>query len=356
MRSVVPRRRWASLAATLTVAAAMAGTSCSPDARPDSAPAPAPETAVVETGDVVAAERLRATLGFGEAFVVVAPRGGRLTAHPPPGRVVGFGDVLYEVDGSGVELLQGARPFWRTLEAGVDPGPDVRQLEESLAALGADAGGALTIDDTFTAATTEALKQWQASRGRPPTGVLDPTGAAAQPEPIRVASVHVPLGAAVAPGLPLLTATRARNTVTVDLDRGHAGLMRPGLDVGVVLPDGASVAGRVERVAPVPRASGEGGSPSPPAWVATVVADVPDHLALDGVAVTVVVERVRASSVLVVPVAALLARPEGGYAVEPVPSRDGRATVPVEVGAVAGGRAEVRGDLAAGDRVVVAPT
>ena len=67
----------------------------------------------------------------------------------------------------------------------------------------------------------------------------------------------------------------------------------------------------------------------------------------------VVVSTTVADDVLIVPVAALLAPAEGGYAVEIV---DGSSThlVAVDVGAILDGRAEIDGDVAEGDTVVVA--
>ena len=74
---------------------------------------------------------------------------------------------------------------------------------------------------------------------------------------------------------------------------------------------------------------------------------------LDRAPVEVGLVQERVKDALQVPVTALLARPGGGFAVEVV--RDGaRERVPVELGLVAGGRAEVRGTaLREGDRVVV---
>jgi hypothetical protein len=66
----------------------------------------------------------------------------------------------------------------------------------------------------------------------------------------------------------------------------------------------------------------------------------------------VVVTSEEAAGVLTVPVDALLAVAEGGYAVERV--RDGGTQlVGVETGAFADGHVQVTGDLADGDEVVV---
>ena len=60
-----------------------------------------------------------------------------------------------------------------------------------------------------------------------------------------------------------------------------------------------------------------------------------------------------ASGVTAVPVEALLALAEGGYAVERRGAGDASELVPVEVGAFADGWVQVTGDLAEGDDVVV---
>ena len=68
---------------------------------------------------------------------------------------------------------------------------------------------------------------------------------------------------------------------------------------------------------------------------------------------TVSVVTSAATGVLAVPVDALLALAEGGYAVERGGRRRHRELVAVEIGAFADGWVEVTGDLAEGDDVVV---
>ena len=80
-------------------------------------------------------------------------------------------------------------------------------------------------------------------------------------------------------------------------------------------------------------------------------ADLPD---LDAAPVTVSVVTERHEDVLTVPVNALLALLEGGYAVERVAADGTRAYVATETGLFEDGRVEVAGDgLAEGDAVVV---
>ncbi|HEY0398838.1 MAG TPA: peptidoglycan-binding domain-containing protein, partial [Acidimicrobiia bacterium] len=101
-----------------------------------------------------------ATLGHGDATPVVNRRNGTLTWLAPAGSTVDRGQPLYEVDGRKVPLLFGDRPAWRPLGPDVK-GTDVRQLEDNLVALGYANARTLDVDDTWTAATTDAVKRWQ---------------------------------------------------------------------------------------------------------------------------------------------------------------------------------------------------
>lgn len=64
------------------------------------------------------------------------------------------GDVMIEVAGRPVFVIEGALPEYRSLIPGAD-GPDVLQLEESLARMGLDPG---TVDGEYTTATEEAVE------------------------------------------------------------------------------------------------------------------------------------------------------------------------------------------------------
>ena len=69
---------------------------------------------------------------------------------------------------------------------------------------------------------------------------------------------------------------------------------------------------------------------------------------------TVLVEREAARDVLAVPVAALVALAEGGYALERVAADGTTSLVGVEIGTIVDGIVEVTGDVAEGDTVVTA--
>ena len=254
------------------------------------------------------------------------------------------GHRLYEVDGSPVVLLYGARPGWRDLYLGVTPGPDVAQLDANLIALGYAAPGTLIVSDTFTAATSFAVQRWQAALGLTVTGVVPAGQAAYAPGPLRVASLDVTLGAAAQPGTAVLAATSARPVVSAALPVGQEYLVRRGDRVSVTLPDGTStvpgVVTAISRVAIAGASGGAGGaSPGPPApggaapggsagpgpggsgdsvQLTVRLAHPRAAGGLDQAPVTVNIVSARARGVLAVPVSALVALAGGGYAVQVV--------------------------------------
>jgi hypothetical protein len=312
-------------------------------------------TAVVTRTDVVQRQQVPGTLGFDDGFTVVGQAaGGTLTRLPAPGAVVTRGRALYELDGTRVPLWYGARPAWRELRRGMADGPDVRQLEGNLVALGHDPDRDITVDAHFDRATAAAVRRWQRATGRPRTGAVAPGQVVFLPGPVRVTSVSATLGAPVEPGTPILAATSTRPVVTVDLDPAFQQLVRRGNRVDVFLPDGATTPGTVTsigRAAVLPDSqSGEGGEnqgggPEQATITVTVVLiDPRDVRGLDQAPVQVAIVSQARRGVLAVPIAALLAQPGGGYAVEVVDGGTSRR-VPVETGLFdeTAGRVEVTG-------------
>jgi peptidoglycan hydrolase-like protein with peptidoglycan-binding domain len=230
-------------------------------------------------------------------------------------------------------------------------GGDVLQLERNLRAMGHAPKG-MQVDRHWDAKTTQAVRRWQKATGRARDGTLDGGDLVFLPGAVRVATLEAALGAAVAPGSPVLAATSTTRIVTLDISAGRQDLVAPGLDVGVELPDGSTVAGRVRSIGRVAEADENGGSTTVPVMIdLDPGAGLPD---LDAAPVTVHVVTERHEDVLTVPVDALVALLEGGYAVERVEADGSRAYVAVETGLFEDGRVEVTGDgLADGDLVVV---
>lgn len=84
-----------------------------------------------------------------------------ITRAPQLDQLVNEGDVVAEISGRPVFVLQGALPVFRSLEPGVD-GPDVAQLEGALARLGWFTGVA---DEVYDDATEAAIDAWYQSAG-----------------------------------------------------------------------------------------------------------------------------------------------------------------------------------------------
>jgi multidrug efflux system membrane fusion protein len=290
-------------------------------------------------------------LGHGDATPVVNRQQGTLTGLAPSGSTVGRGQPLYEVDGRKVPLLFGDRPAWRPLGPGTT-GVDVRQLEQNLVALGFANAHNLDVDDTWTAATTDAVKRWQKAVGLDQDGVVDLGEAVFLPGAVIVASQSGHLGEDARPGGTVLTATPAAPLVTVKLAASKRDLVAAGDSVVITLPSGTKIPGTITSVGKVASDSGGGGGGGGGSSDVPVTV-TPDGSTegLDGAPVTVSVTRQKAENVLAVPVGALLALAEGGYGVE---TEAGHKLVPVETGLFADGQVEVRGPaLRPGLKVVV---
>ena len=279
--------------------------------------------APVTRGSVTERVRIPGTYGFDGAYPVVHQgTPGIVTAIAAPGAVVERGGVLYAVDNRAVRLLVGELPAYRDFGPGMGDGPDVRQLEQNLVDLGLDPGRQIAVDVRFTAATGAAVKRWQAAWGlslRERTGTLPLGQVVFLPVALRVVEATAGIGLAVGPNEPVLAASSTARVVTVEVGADRQSAVLVGDDVMVSLPSGAPMPGTVLRLGRVAVASGpdNGEGPAGPPTVTIVVglaapAGLPD---LDQAPVLVAIASETHDDVLLVPVAALLARPGGGYQV-----------------------------------------
>jgi hypothetical protein len=317
-------------------------------------------TAQVERRDLEERQELDGTLGYGDPTEVSLQAQGTITALPALGAVIDRGQSLVEIDGGPMPLLFGDRPFWRTLDESSENGLDIQELEENLVALGFATSDTLTVDTDWTAATTTAVKKWQKSLGRDETGVVAPADAVVLPGAVRVAEHPTPVGSPAGGG-PVLKVTSTARQVTIDLEATQQSLVTLDQPVQVELPDGSVVPGKVSDIGRVAEAneddSDQPGAEDQPATIeVTVTLDDPNAgAAYDEAPVSVSVVTSAAQGVLAVPVNALLALSEGGFAVEVVGAGPGGTSelVAVETGAFADGWVEVTGEIAEGDEVVV---
>jgi peptidoglycan hydrolase-like protein with peptidoglycan-binding domain len=284
-----------------------------------------------------------------------------ITALPALGAVIGRGQQLFELNGGpGPALLYGSRPMWRTLTSGVSDGVDVLQLEQNLAALGFTDSGSMVVDSHFTAATTSAINAWQLARGVTETGSVAPGAVVYDSGPVRVSAYVAAVGDSASGTIYDVTGTT--RTVQVALDPANQAYVTRGAHISVTLPDGNNVDGVIHSigtVATVSSSSGNGGggggnTTTTTTIPVTIVLPKQPKDALDDSPVTVNLVSSRARKVLTVPVNALLALAEGGYALEKV-NVDGSTTlVRITPGMFANGFVEVTGNVSEGETVVSA--
>lgn len=307
-------------------------------------------TASVERRDMRSESKLSGSLGYAEPGSLVNGLAGTVTALPTEGQVLTQGDRVLEVDGrrrSG--LLYGAKPAWRRIADGMSDGTDVLQLERALRELGY-LSSSVRPDTEFDARTEAAIKRWQKALGVRRDGVLELGEVVFLPGPVRVGTLRMELGARANPGATIAGITSTQRIVRVDLDADDQGKLAVDDAVSVELPDGSRTSGTVASIGTVATTSQDGGVTVP---VSITLDDPTAGGTLDGAPVTVWVVRQAHPGVLAVPVEALLALREGGYALQVIATDGDARYVGVQLGLFTDGYVEVTGGIAEGDRVVV---
>ena len=314
------------------------------------------------TADTTVVNRLSGSTGAssstGSSSSGASSSGGTLTWAPTQGTVVRRGGALYDVDQQPVVLFYGAIPAYRTLQAGVSDGADVKQLEQNLKSLGFDDGGAMTVDDHFDSATTQAVNDWQTAIGATATGIVTLGEVVFLSGPVRVDQVLLPVGSSAGSGDQVLEVGSTAPIVTMSLSSNQLSLVKVGGAVMIELPDGSTTVGTVASIGAPSSSSSSQGSNSSSSIPITVSLDKPKvGQGLSGAAVTVDVVTDQRKDALAVPVTALLALQGGGYAVQV--DRGGGRTEMVRVTPGlfddAKGLVEITSaGLQPGDRVIVA--
>ncbi|GIE94164.1 peptidoglycan-binding protein [Paractinoplanes rishiriensis] len=301
-------------------------------------PAPKPgATATVTKRDLVVTEEVKGDLGYAGQRDLTVHRAGVVTALAAEGATIKSRQILYAVNLEPTVLLTGKVPAYRVLNTDSADGEDVRQLETALKAL----GHSLTVDDHFSAATADAVEDWEEDLGRAgPDGTVELGDVVFAPGNLRVVSRPAPVGAQVGPAAPVLTVSSAVKVAEVDLEVDKSGLVAAGDAVSVRLPDGRETPGKVAIVGTDAQDNPADPDADPTVTMEVTLTRPADAAAFDSGAVTVTIEQSRDEGVLTVPVIALLALAEGGYAVQA--AGQSRLTG-VEVGTVTDEFAEVTG-------------
>lgn len=276
----------------------------------------ATETAVAEWQEDIGADD-DGRVDLGEVYFIPGPS--IVTGAPEVGTQVGAG-----------------QPVVTVATDPLGPGPDVAQLEQALHALGYGEG--VTIDESFTLETRDAVLAWQAANLADLDGIVDLGEVYFSSTSIRVSEQLASIGATVGSGSPVLAITAADIVVKVDLPADDQGLIAAGDGVTVELPNNEEVPATVDSVATVATFNQQGDA----VFEVVISLDDPSAAAgLDEAPVEVDIVSDSVTGVVAVPVAALVALAEGGYAVE-VQHADGNTElIAVEPGFYADGLVEV---------------
>nr|WP_223182530.1 MULTISPECIES: peptidoglycan-binding domain-containing protein [unclassified Streptomyces] len=316
-----------------------------------------PATATVVRTDLVRSKTVDGRLDFAHRRTVKSAVDGTVTVAAPEGKTLSRGDALYELNDKPVTLLYGPVPMFREMKKG-DRGSDVLQLERNLRDLGYGSG--LYVDPRYDEDTERAVKKWQKSLNREPTGRVGKGDVVFQTGQVKVVSADAALADQVGPDTSVLTVASTRPVVRAELDQTDGALTSPGTRVEVTLPSGKAATGRVAGTVRPEEAGGPGGAEvSQEGIVVEVVLDGGASAAAgEDPKLTASVRFVSEAreGVLAVPVEAVLALrgEDGGYGLQVVQGAT-TAVVRVETGMTADGKIEVSGpDVREGLKVGVA--
>ena len=320
-------------------------------------------TDTITKGDLQGHTSVTGTLRYSDSRKFKSGFEGVLIQVPASGTVLTQGDVLYRTGTETAYLMRGSLPAWRSFEAGMEDGEDIRQLETALRDLGYFD---YEPDDHFSWATTSAIMKWQKELDMPQTGTIPLGRIVFTPGDLRVGTVTARVGDRVAADTELFDVTSTTQVVDANIKLSDQKLAVAGTAVTIKLPDAKKTAGKITSVGtPTEKSSGSGsgagsGSGESKERVIPITVTLTDASATTNfqeVSVTVDLPSEKRTGVLSVPVGALLALSADQYGVEIVEAGGTTRKVPVTIGLFAGGRVEISGkDISEGQRVVVPQT
>ena len=322
-------------------------------------------TDTITKGDLQGQTSVSGTLRYSDSRKFKSGFEGVLIQVPASGTVLTQGDVLYRTGTETAYLMRGNLPAWRSFEAGMEDGEDIRQLETALRDLGYFD---YEPDDHFSWATTSAIMKWQKDLDMSRTGTIPLGRIVFTPGDLRVGTVTARVGDRVAADTELFDVTSTTQVVDANIKLSDQKLAVAGTAVTIKLPDAKKTAGKITSVGtPTEKSSGSGsgsgagsGSGESKERVIPITVTLTDASATTNfqeVSVTVDLPSEKRTGVLSVPVGALLALSADQYGVEIVESGGTTRKVPVTIGLFAGGRVEISGKgISEGQRVVVPQT
>ncbi|NMO54279.1 HlyD family secretion protein [Actinoplanes sp. TBRC 11911] len=334
----------AAVATLALIGGAVALVTLRPHPAPTGAAAnPTLTTTQVRKVDLSDTRMVAGTLGFGSAQPVKGTGAGVLTKLPAVGTKTARGKALFRVNDQPVVVLYGDTPLFRPIDKPGLTGGDVLELRHNLTALGYHSTAAHD-GNVSDASLLAALKRWQKDLDLPGPGVLQPGQAVVLAAPGRVSAVTAQLGDP-ADG-PVLSVSSTTKVVSVPMSPTDASALHTGLAATITLPDGKSVPGKITAIGQV--VSSDDDQPKMTVFVTPSKAVT----GFDTAPVQVRFTTITRKGVLAVPVGALVALREGGYAMQ----RPDGSLVAAGTGLFASGMVEVSGpDITEGMTVVTTP-
>jgi len=298
-------------------------------------------------------------------YLVSGIAGATIDHQTAPGTKVATGTVLHWSNGLPVIAIEGdaaATPaLARPLSVGVADGADVKLFEQALTTLGFNSDGAMVVDDKFDAATAAATAAWLASVGvtADPASVVVPAGTfVVVPSGLSVGASLIPDGTVLQGDTVVQSLTAPSRQVTTTAPVGDK-TFAVGAKIDVQFPDGTVQPGTVLDVGNV--ATNTTGTPgdTPSVAITIGVDNIPASVdSFVEIPVTLRVVSANVPNAIVVPVSALVALKEGGYAVQEVTGKAADGTdqtklVGVTPGLFSNGFVQVQGNITANTYVVV---
>jgi hypothetical protein len=305
------------------------------------------------------------TVGQGSAGTA---SNGTVDSFAASGTAVSTGTVLFWESYVPVVAIEGdaaATPALnRDLTLGVSDGADVKLLEQMLEAGGFDPSKAMTVDDHFDGATAYAIALWHKSLGLTPADgdvTVDKGSFVVVPSGLFVGTPLVANGTALPSDSVVMTLTTAAREVTTTAPIGDS-TFAVGATIDVEFPDGTVQPGTVVEVGNVATNTSNVPGSTPSVAITIHVDDIPATVdSFVQIPVTLRVVSQSEPKAFVVPVSALVALAEGGFALEAVDGKnpDGTNTthlVGVTPGLFTDGFVSVTGKGVVADMEIVVPS
>jgi peptidoglycan hydrolase-like protein with peptidoglycan-binding domain len=231
---------------------------------------------------------------------------GEVVFLPGPAQVIEILVTPGDYTGGGVMMVATGDPA---------SGTDVLQLETALVSLGFDVEGTLIADGVYTPETNQGVLAFQAATGLEQDGVVDLGEIVFLPGAVRVINQLSTSGSSVGEGSAILAISLTEKVVRIDLPADKQGLLTTGDPVIVEMPDNTEVPATVTFVS---QTATPGQNEWEPATFEVLIEFDDPTVAegLDEAPVDVIVLSDSVEDVMAIPVSALVALLEGGYAVE----------------------------------------